>query len=151
MIELPSEAEVDWPAERIFDLITDFDGYSRWLTPSQSYHGTHEISSNPVKLGTTYREPGPFGVRDGEVTEFEPPTKITFHQPMTMRFGLGVIDVNVRYRLTPSGGKTHVSRVCAIDLPWQLKLSEPVVVEQFRSESARTLEALRAYADRQPH
>lgn len=150
MIELPSEADVDWPADLIFDLITDFDSYPRWLSRSSAYHGTHEISSNPVKLGTTYREPGPFGVRHGEVAEFERPTKVTFRQPMTMRFGLGVIDTTVRYNLTPGAGKTHVSRVCAIDVPWQLKLFQPVVVEQFRRESVRTLAALKAYADKQP-
>lgn len=150
LIELPSDAEVDWPAARIFDLITDFDSYPKWLGTSSAYHGTSEISSNPMRLGTTYREPGPFGVRHGEVTEFERPTRVTFHQPMTLKFGIGVIDVSVRYALTPRGGKTHVSRVCAIDVPWQLKLLQPVVVEQFRSESARTLAALKAYADKQP-
>ena len=150
MIELPSEAEVDWPAERIFDLITDFDSYSQWLTRSSAYHGTREISSNPVRLGTTYREPGPAGVRHGEVTEFERPTRVAFHQPMAMKFGLGVIDVSVRYTLTPIGGMTHVSRVCSITVPWQLKLFQSVVVEQFRNESARTLAALKAYADKQP-
>lgn len=150
LIELPSDADVDWPADKIFDLITDFDSYSRWLTRSSAYRGTAEISSNPVRLGTTYREPGPSGVRHGEVTEFERPNKVTFHQPMTMRYGLGVIDVTVRYTLTPVAGKTHVSRVCAINLPWQLKLFQPVVVGQFRSESARTLAALKAYADANP-
>jgi hypothetical protein len=38
-----------------------------------------------VTLGTTYCEPGPFGARNGTVTEFERPTKITFRQPMTMK------------------------------------------------------------------
>ena len=150
MIELPSEADVDCSAERIFDLITDFDGYSRWLTQSSAYQGTHGISSNPVRLGTTYREPGPAGVRNGEVTEFQRPTNITFHQPMTMKFGAGVIDATVRYTLTPNGDRTHVRRVVTIGLPWQLKLFQPLVVEQFRSESARTLAALKAYADKQP-
>lgn len=149
MIELPSEADIDLPAELIFDLITDFDGQHRWLSTSSAFHGTTDISSKPVKLGTTYREPGPSGVRNGEVTEFAPPTKVTFHQPMTMRFGLGVIDITVRYTLTPGAGKTHVSRVCALNLPWQLKLFQPVVVEQFRSESARTFAALKVYADKQ--
>ena len=150
LIELPSEADVEWPADLIFDLITDFDSYSQWLSRSSSYHGTHEISSNRVRLGTTYREPGPFGVRHGEVTEFERPTRVTFHQPMTMKFGLGVIDATVRYDLTPSAGATHVIRVCSISVPWQLRLFQPVVVGQFRSESARTLAALKAFADNQP-
>jgi hypothetical protein len=85
MIEIPSEADIQCSAESIFDLIIDFRGQDRWLTKSSSFHGTTEISSDPVGLGTTYREPGPFGVRNGTVTELERPTKITFHQPMTMK------------------------------------------------------------------
>jgi uncharacterized protein YndB with AHSA1/START domain len=87
--EIPAEADMRCPAETIFDLIIDFRGQDRWLTPSSAYHGTMEVSADPVTLGTTYREPGPFGVRHGRVTEFERPTAITFHQPMTMRLHAG--------------------------------------------------------------
>ena len=149
-VEFPSEADIDCSAERIFDLITDFDGYSRWLTTSSNYRGTHEVSANPVTLGTTYREPGPFGVRNGKVTEFERPTRIVFHQPMTMKFGGGVIDVTVTYTLTPGATATHVRRVVSVGLPWQLKPFSAVVLPPFRTESARTLAALKAYADQHP-
>jgi hypothetical protein len=100
-----------------------------------------------VTLGTTYREPGPFGVRHGTVTELERPTKITFHQPMTMRLRSGTVDVTVRYTLTPGGESTHVTRVVTIGIPWPLKLFQPVLVRAFRIESGRTLLALKAYAD----
>ena len=150
VIELPSEADVDCPAEGIFDLITDFDGQHRWLSTSSAFQGTTEVSSNPVRLGTTYREPGPFGVRNGEVTEFERPTRVTFHQPMTMKYGLGVIDITVRYNLTPRSGQTHIRRVVSVKLPWQLKLFPAVVLSQFKTESARTLAALKAYANAHP-
>lgn len=150
MIELPSEADIECSAEQVFDLITDFDGYSRWLTTSSNYRGTHEISTNPVRLGTTYREAGPFGVRSGRVTEFERPTRIVFHQPMTMKFGAGVIDITVTYTLTPGVAATHVRRVVLVRLPWQLKPFRAVVLPPFRTESARTLAALKAYADQHP-
>jgi uncharacterized protein YndB with AHSA1/START domain len=145
---MPSEADIRCPAEKIFDLIADFGGQDRWLGRSSSFKGTHDVSSNMVALGTTYREPGPFGVRNGTVTEFERPTKITFHQPMTMRFGLGIVDVTVRMTLTPGAASTHVKRVVTIAVPWQLRLFQPVLVREFRVESARTLLALKAYADK---
>ena len=144
---MPSEADIRCPAETIFDLITDFRGQDRWLTTSSAFHGTFEVSSNPVTLGTTYREPGPFGVRNGTVTEFERPTKVTFHQPMTMKLGLGIVDVTVRLTLTPAGDTTHVKRVVTIGVPWRLKPLQPVFAREFRVESARTLLALKAYAD----
>ncbi len=150
MIEIPSGADIQCPAEKIFDVIIDFRGQDRWLTESSAFHGTSEISSNPVTLGTTYREPGPFGVRNGTVTEFEPPTKITFHQPMTIKLHSGVVDVTMCYTLTPGAESTYVKRVVTLGVPWSLKLIQPLLVRAFRVESGRTLLALKAYADKLP-
>jgi uncharacterized protein YndB with AHSA1/START domain len=150
MTEIAAEADIRSPAEKIFDLIIDFREQDRWLTPSSAYRGTLEVSSEPVTLGTTYREPGPFGVRHGRVTEFERPTAITFHQPMTMRLHTGTVDVVLRYTLTPGDGVTRVRRVVTLGIPWSLKLAQPVLVRAFRTESSRTLLALKAYADTLP-
>jgi uncharacterized protein YndB with AHSA1/START domain len=146
--EVRSEADIYCPAEKIFDVITDFKGQDRWLPTSSSFHGTTEISANPVTLGTTYREPGPFGVRNGTVTEFERPARITFHQPMTIRLHAGTVDVTMRYVLVPGTGSTRVSRTVNLGIPLPLRLLQPVLVREFRKESARTLLALKAYADR---
>jgi uncharacterized protein YndB with AHSA1/START domain len=62
-------------------------------------------------------------VRNGKVTEVERPTRIAFQQPMTMKFGAGVINVTVTYTLTPRATATHVRRVVSVGLPWQLKPS----------------------------
>ena len=53
MTEITAEAAIRSPDEKIFDLIIDFRGQDRWLTPSSAYHGTLEVSSDPVTLGTT--------------------------------------------------------------------------------------------------
>lgn len=146
---LPAEADIRCPAEKIFDVITDFGGQERWLSKSSAFRGTTAISPDPVCLGTTYREPGPFGVRNGTVTEFERPTAITFRQPMTLRLGAGIVDVTLRYTLTPgpAAGVTHVARVVTITVPPRLRLLQPVLLRAFRTESTRTLMALKAYAD----
>jgi uncharacterized protein YndB with AHSA1/START domain len=146
---IPVEADIRCPAEQIFDLITDFGGQDRWLSKSSAFRGTTAISSDRVTLGTTYREPGPFGVRNGTVTEFERPATITFHQPMTMRLHTGTVDVILRYALMPdsAAGVTHVARVVTLTIPPSLRLVQPVLVRAFRVESTRTLTALKAYAD----
>jgi uncharacterized protein YndB with AHSA1/START domain len=146
-IELPCEADIDCAADTIFDLIVDFRGQERWLGKSSSFRGTHEISANPVVLGTTYREPGPLGVRHGEVVELERPTRVAFRQPMTGRFNTGTIDVLMGYTLTPRGASTHVRRLVTIEIPRSLRVFQPVVVRAFVHESRRTLLALKAYAD----
>lgn len=89
-------------------------------------------------------------MRNGTVTEFERPTKVTFHQPTTIKLHAGTIDVTVRYTLTPTGDSAHVTRVVTLGIPWSLKLVQPVLISAFRKESGRTLLALKAYADKQP-
>jgi hypothetical protein len=150
VIDLPSEADIRAPADAIFDVIVDFRGQHRWLARSSSFHGTVDVSSDPVTLGTTYREPGPLGVRNGTVTQFERPTAVTFHQPMILSFGLGTVDVTLRYRLIPRREVTHVERVVTIAVPWPAKLIQPLIVRAFRTESARTLIALKAHFDQAP-
>ncbi|MFL5905975.1 MAG: SRPBCC family protein [Solirubrobacterales bacterium] len=147
MFEIACEAEIQSPADRIFDLITDLRDQERWLPHSSSFRGTAELSENPVTLGTTYREREPMGVRNGTVTEFERPTKITFHQPMSMRAPLGTMDIVLSYTLDPRNGSTRVRRVSTISLPWQMKLARPLVVSIFRKEHARILQALKAHAE----
>jgi uncharacterized protein YndB with AHSA1/START domain len=149
MIEIPSEADVQCSAETIFEVIVDFRGQDRWLTKSSVFRGTGEISSDPVTLGTTYREPGPAGVRNGTVTELERPTKLTCHQPLTMPLHAGTVDATLRYTLTPTGPEsTHVERVVTLGIPRSLKLFQPLLVRTFRRESGRTLLALKAYTEK---
>jgi len=150
MTEIRLETAIQCPAERIFDVITDFRGQNRWLTKTAAFRGTSDVSSNPVTLGTTYREPGPFGARHGTVTEFERPTKITFHQPMAMALHSGTVGVTVRYTLAPRAQSTHVQRLVTLGIPWPLKLLQPLLVRKFRAEQRRTLLALKAYADKLP-
>lgn len=101
-IDIPCQADIHGPAEQIFDLIIDFRGQDRWLGRSSAFRGTTQISADPVSFGTTYLEPGPLGVRNGEVTELERPARVTFRQPMTMR-GLRGPAVR-RGPLTPAPG-----------------------------------------------
>ena len=150
MAQVRQEAEIDAPVESVFAAIVDYPGYERWLTRSKVFEGITDISSDPVALGTTWSEPGPNGVRRGTVTEFDAPTRVTFHQPMTMspRF-LGIIDITVSLTLTPRPTSVHVLRIVTIGIPWPLRLAQPLVLRQFRGEGGRTLLALKRFAESQ--
>ena len=56
-VEIPLEAEFDCSAERVFEVIADLRGQDRWLAQSTAFRGTVDVSDNPVRLGSTYREP----------------------------------------------------------------------------------------------
>jgi len=148
MTQIRQEAEIEAPVERIFAAIVDLRAYDRWLERSNVFEGITDISSDPIALGTTWSEPGPNGVRRGTVTAFEAPTRVTFHQPMTMSPRLlGVIDITVAITLIPKPMSVHVIRVVTVKIPWPLKLVQPIVVWQFRIESARALLALKHFAE----
>jgi polyketide cyclase/dehydrase/lipid transport protein len=150
MIEIRLETEASCTAPPVFEAIVDLGGYDRWLTRSSAYPGTTEITGDPIGVGTTYVESSSSGVRRGTITEFEAPTRVTFHQPMTMkpRF-LGVIDIHVTYQLTPGESSVHIGRFVRLALSRPLLAVRPLVVRQFRAEGERTLSALKAFAETQ--
>ncbi len=149
IVEIPLQAEVECAAERIFEVIADLNGQDRWLTRSSVFRGTVDVSDNPVRLGSTYREPSPQGVRHGEVIEFEPPMRITFHHPLRLR-PFGRIDFVQRYTLEPLGEMTLVRRVAVVGIPAYLRPAARTIRNTTTRESGRTLTALKAYCETIP-
>lgn len=149
IVEIPLQAEVQCSAERIFEVIADLNGQDRWLERSSVFRGTVDVSDSPVRLGSTYREPSPQGVRHGEVTEFEPPVRITFRHPLNLR-PFGRIDFVQRYTLERLGDSTLVRRVSVVGIPAYLRPVAHLILRTTSRESARTLTALKAYCETLP-
>ena len=146
IVEIPLQAEVKSSAERIFEVIADLNGQDRWLAQSTVFRGTVDVSDNPVRLGSTYREPSPQGIRHGEVIEFEPPVRITFHHPLSLR-PFGRIDFVQRYTLEPLDEMTLVRRVAVVGIPAYLRPVARIILSTTTRESGRTLTALKAYCE----
>ncbi len=148
MPELHFETEIAAAPDDVFATIADLRAYDRWLPRLGDYQGTIDISEGDVGLGTTYVEHSPTGTRHGEITEFERPTRITFHQPMTLKPRVaGVIDITLVYTLTPRGDGTHVDRDLTLTFPVSMKLVQPLVLPRFRKENERTLAALKDFCE----
>src|SRR5271155_1931999 len=147
-------ARIEGSPETIFDLIADMPNYGRWLSGSEAFGGTTEVSPYPVRLGTTYLDAGPAGQRPGSVTGYDPPKYIAFHHTMRLKQGLlrADIDVHVRYTLEVLDGATFVIRDLdlTIQMPGLLKLAEPLIVHAFRKENVRILAELKRYVEAQP-
>jgi uncharacterized protein YndB with AHSA1/START domain len=146
-VDIRCQIDVACDPERIFDLIVDFRGQDRWLSKSSAYRGTRDVSPGEVRVGTTYSEPGPLGVRRGTVTELERPLTVVFHQPMTLRLRFGTVDIVLRYTVSRANGSTRVTRLVNLHVPPLLRPFNPVVARLFRHENERTLRALKAHAD----
>ena len=146
---------IEGTPEAIFDLIADMPNYGRWLSGSEAFGATTEVSPYPVRLGTTYLDAGPAGQRPGSVTGYDPPKYIAFHHTMLLKRGplTANVDVHIRYTFEPVERATFVIR--DLDLTIQipgllLKLAEPLVVSAFRKENVRILAELKRYVEAQP-
>ena len=148
------KAEIKGSPESIFDVVADMPNYDRWLPGSRSFGSTKDVSPYPVRLGTTYLDGGPLGVRPGSVTEFDRPKSIGFHQTMLVKQGPLTADCDIRIRVTfePIASGTVVTRTLdlVLKIPGLLKIADPLVVSSFRKENARLLAELKRYVEAQP-
>jgi hypothetical protein len=127
--------------------------YGRSLPGSEAFGGTKEVTPYPVRLGTTYLDGGPAGVRPGSVTGYDRPKYIAFHHTMLLKRWpiVANIDAKIRYKFEPIERATNVIRVLelTIQMPGLLKLAEPLVVHSFRKENVRLLPDLKRYLEAQ--
>ena len=149
MPELHFTILIGGPAETVFALLADLEHYDRWLPGSKAFGAITQISPLPVGLGTTYIDAGPSGTRHGEVTEYDPPTRISFHQPMQVKRGLlsGTIDIHLRNTLEQVEQMTRVNRDLTLGMQGLLKAAQPFVIAAFREENERMLLALKRYVE----
>jgi len=141
---------IEGSAETIFEVIADLAHYDRWLRGSKSFGAITQISPLPVGLGTTYIDAGPSGTRHGEVTVYDPPTRISFHQPMKVKQRLltGTIDIHLRHTLEQVEQMTRLNRDLTLGIYGLVKVVQPFVVATFRQENERMLQALKRYVEK---
>jgi uncharacterized protein YndB with AHSA1/START domain len=146
MAEMQFTTVINRPAAEVFALIADLANYHTWLPPSNLFTQLPEISDNPVKLGTTYVDQG----LQGEVIEFQPPTRIAFRQGTQIkRLGLTFgLEVQSRYTLSPEEGSTRVVRDTQVKVGGMLKLLKPILVRQIRAENERILAMMKVWLEK---
>ncbi|HEY0753944.1 MAG TPA: SRPBCC family protein [Ktedonobacteraceae bacterium] len=141
---------IDGSAETIFALLADLSHYDRWLPGSESFGAITQIAPLPVGLGTTYIDAGPSGTRHGEVIEFDPPTRISFQQPMQVKQGVlsGTIDIKLSHTLEAVGQMCSVKRDLTLRIHGLLKAAQPFVIAAFRKENERMLLTLKQHVEK---
>ena len=146
MAAISVTTDINAPIHKVFDVVTDLQSYSEWLPDSTAFKGTTEVSERPVKLGTTYVESTPAGVRSGKVIEFERPSKVVFHQPMKLNpasEGL-VIDIKVEVILKEKReGVTTVERNVYLGYPEALQELKTAFDKGAAEEGVRVTDLLK--------
>jgi uncharacterized protein YndB with AHSA1/START domain len=143
MSDLHFEADINASPETVFNLLSDLPNYGRWLSDSDLYNDTLDISDNPIKLGTTYLDHGKQLDLFGKVTEFVPNSRLAFYEA-TKR---GDVEVTIRYTLTPRNGGTHLERDTTGKMRGILGLFQPLVMRRIRKEGARIVARIKSHLE----
>src|SRR5689334_7679059 len=141
-VRYETRTTVDRPISDVFARLADLDGYRTWMRHTGLFRRAGKTSDGPVARGTAYFDATMMGTFHGEVTEYEPPTRIGFRETLRW-FGTDLMEARPRFALEADGGKTNVHHVADGELFEIMRLMKPVAAVLARSERTRTIEALR--------
>lgn len=150
-------APIAAPAQVLFDLLADMPNYGRWLPGSDHFGRTADVEPYPVRLGTRYRDGKPDSGEGwwGTVTGYQPPGSLDFQHTIHVAQLRTTVDVHIHYSLepdpTPDGAGTLVTRWLVLDfkMPAAFRPLRQLAIAAFDKENARTMDALRRYAESQ--
>src|SRR4051812_35222177 len=95
---------VDRPIVDVFARLSDLDGYRTWMHRTGLFRRSGQTSDGPVGLGTAYFDATRMGTFHGEVSDYEPPTRIGFRETLH-RFGSDLMEARPEFILEADGDK----------------------------------------------
>lgn len=140
-IRYESRTTIDRGIEEVFARLADLAGYCSWMHRTGLFRRSGQISDGPIEKGTTYFDATRMGTYRGEVTEFDPPSRIGFRE--TLRWFGSPIEARPAYFLEADHERTIVHHVAEGELFGWTRLMKPVAALLARSERTRTLKSLR--------
>jgi hypothetical protein len=145
-------ATVAAPPSWLFSLLSDLPHYAAWLPQSDQYAATTEVEPYPVQLGSRYHDGRPEEPGKewwGTVTGFQPPGSLDFQQSISVRQLRSKVDVHIHYSFEPVASGTELSRWLVLDIamPTALRPLRRAIISRFDAENARTLAAVKAFAE----
>jgi uncharacterized protein YndB with AHSA1/START domain len=149
MTHLQFTTFINRPPDVIFNLIADLAHYGQWLSPSALYNELQQISDTPIKLGTTYIDQGKSSTLQGVITEFQPPTNLTFTQGTRLKLPVvsAGLDIAICYKLEAQNGGTKVIRDVDVRFVGVLRLMQPILLRQISAENVRILAVMKDYLE----
>jgi len=141
-VRYESHTTIDRPIGDVFARLADVDGYRTWMPHTGLFRRSGRTSDGPVGLGTSYVDATRMGTFHGEVSDYDPPTRIGFRETLRM-FGSDMMEARPEYVLEADRDRTVVHHVAEGELFGMMRLMKPVAALLARGERSRTVEALR--------
>ena len=141
-VRYESRTTINRSIGEVFARLTDLPGYGNWMHRTGLFRRCGQTSDGPLGKGTAYFDASRMGTFHGEVTDFEPPSRIGFRETLRW-FGSDVMEARPEYVLEADEETTIVHHVAEGDLFGWMRLMKPVAALLAKSERARTVESLR--------
>ena len=141
-VRYESRTTIDRPIADVFARLADLQGYGTWMHRTGLFGRCGQTSDGPLGKGTAYFDASRMGTFRGEVTEFQPPSRIGFRE-MLRWFGSDVTEARAEYSLEADEDRTIVHHVAEGELFGLMRLMKPVAGLLANSERARTVKSLR--------
>jgi uncharacterized protein YndB with AHSA1/START domain len=141
-VRYESRTTIDRPISDVFARLADVDDYRTWMRRTGLFRRSGRSSDGPIGLGTTYFDATRMGTFRGEVSDYEPPTRIGFRETLHL-FGSDLMEARPAYVLEADRDKTVVHHVAEGELFGMMRLMKPVAALLARGERARTVKSLR--------
>ena len=141
-VRYESRTTIDQPIGEVFARLADLAVYGTWMHRTGLFRRCGQTSDGPLGKGTAYFDATRMGTFQGEVTDFQPPSRIGFRETLRW-FGSDLMGARPEYFLEADREGTIVHHVAEGELFGWMRLVKPVAALLARSERARTVESLR--------
>lgn len=143
IVRFESRTTVHRPSSAVFERLADLPAYGSWMHRTGLFRRCGLTSDDgPVRQGTAYFDATRMGNFQGEVTDFEPPSRLGFRETLRW-FGSEVMQARAEYFLDGDNDETIVHHIAVGELFGWMRVMKPVAALMAKSERTRTLKSLR--------
>src|SRR6476659_30073 len=96
---------IDRPMKAVFDRVADLAGYGTWMHRTGLFRRCGQTSDGPLGKGTPYFDATRMGTFRGEVTDFQPPSRIGFRETLRW-FGSEVMEARCQWTSVTARSRT---------------------------------------------
>src|SRR3954447_96631 len=97
-VRYETRATIDRPISDVFARLADLDRYRTWMRRTGLFRRSGQTSAGPLGPGATYFDATRMGTFRGDVTRYEPPTRIEFRETLRW-FGADLMEARPEYIL----------------------------------------------------
>ena len=114
-VRYEARTTIDRPIGDVFARLADLDGYGTWMHRTGLFRRCGQTSDGRLGQKTAYFDASRMGTFRGEVTDYQPPSRIAFRETLRW-FGSDLMEARPEYFLEADRDRTIVHHVAEGEL-----------------------------------